>query len=359
MQFSFAIVLASIVLAVVSPTGVSSLSNSISKRTPVQTPTSTHFRERTSYTGGEKILQIDDHNCIRDSSLITLRGGSSSSSSSSVEPAAVDSIPIQASEAYYLLWSPRFFQKLAIATTLLAIVRRIGWDQRLFGLIAGSVGGGWVPPGLVPNFLWPLLSSSCCAIQLLFNAVSVAVMGAGAGCLGFNTFLGPIRPYLLAVMVAYHTLPASPSATLLRYAFALMPEAVSGWNAVLRTHYRRNNNKKGPTKTDTAEQLIQATLVVEVPTMGCVACVNKIETSLRNCAPGNVETASSWLNPKDDTNANATGKKGGRAKIEVKVSSREELDDLTKSLVAAIEDAGFNGSTIEKLDIQQTNGTKN
>jgi copper chaperone CopZ len=296
--------------------------------------------------------------------LVTLRGGSSSSSSAEATN-VTDSIPIQASEAYYLLWSPRFFQKLAIATTLLAVVRRIGWDQRVFGRIASSVGGlGWVPPGLVPNVVWPLLSSSCCAIQLLFNAVAVAVMGAGAGCLGFNTFLGPIRPYLLAVMVAYHTLPASPSATVLRYAFALMPEAVSGWNALLRTRYNNNSNnnrKRATSATDAAaEQLIQATLVVEVPTMGCVACVNKIESSLRNCAPGNVETASSWLNPKEDTTTSTdTGKKGGRAKIEVKVSSREELDDLAKSLIAAIEDAGFNGSTIEKLDIQTTYGTKN
>jgi copper chaperone CopZ len=348
MQYSFALVLTAIVLAVVSPTGVSSFS--ISKRTPVQTPTPTLFRERTSCTGGEKLRTY----CIRDNSLITLRGGSDSS----VEPAAINSIPIRASEAYYLVWSPSFFQKLAIATTLLAVVRRIGWDQRLFGLLAG-VGGGlrWVPPGLVPNFVWPLLTSSCCAIQLLFNVVSVAVMGAGAGCLGFNTILGPIRPYLLAVMVAYHTIPTSPSATLIRYAVALMPEAVSGWNALLRTRWR--NNRKGTSATtmladNTDAKLIQATLVVEVPTMGCVACVNKIESSLRNCAPGNVETASSWLNPKDDT---ATGKKGGRAKIEVRVSSRKELDDLTRSLVAAIEDAGFNGSTIENLDIQ-TNGAK-
>ena len=37
-----------------------------------------------------------------------------------------------------------------------------------------------------------LLSSSCCALQLLLNSLSF-------GCAGFNTVLGPLRPQLLAL----------------------------------------------------------------------------------------------------------------------------------------------------------------
>lgn len=46
--------------------------------------------------------------------------------------------------------------------------------------------------------LWSLLgllSSSCCALQLLLNAMSM-------GCAGFNNVLGPIRPFLLALTVS-------------------------------------------------------------------------------------------------------------------------------------------------------------
>lgn len=276
-------------------------------------------------------------------SLVALRGGS-------------DTDTLRGSEAYYLVWSPRFVSKLALATTLLALFRYLQLD-RLFverylqlDLVVESLRRSSVPlGGLFPNVVLPLLSSSCCAIQLAVNAISVA-MGAGAGCIGFNTVLGPLRPYLLATMVAYHSPLAvsSPSTTVLRYGIALLPEIVFGWNQLLRSQWR----KKAQSSTNTVgTQQIQATLVVEVPTMGCVACVNKIESSLRNAAPNEIETATSWLNPKES--ATEGKKKGGKAKIQVKVSSSEQLDDLAQSLVGAIEDAGFQGSTIEKLEIQE------
>mmetsp|Transcript_13393 Transcript_13393/g.33712 ORF Transcript_13393/g.33712 Transcript_13393/m.33712 type:complete len:339 (-) Transcript_13393:36-1052(-) len=282
--------------------------------------------------------------------LISLRGGEGSS----VQAVSIDSseTPIsRGSEAYYLVWSPKFVPKLALATILLAAYRHFGWDHRLLVFFSGSL--RFLPSGVLSNLVLPLLSSSCCAIQLAVNAVSVAIMGAGAGCIGFNTFLGPLRPYLLAVMVAYHTFQPSPSATLVRYAIALMPEFVFVWNEVLRSYWRRrnaSNNEGAP------ENAIQATLIVEVPTMGCVACVNKIQSSLRSRAPDKIETASSWLNPKPKEEGE---KKGGRAKIVVKASSRDELDDLAKSLVGAIEDAGFQGSTIESLVVQTSDTASN
>jgi len=298
---------------------------------------------KSSFAGGKF------QNLQRKNSLIDLRGGEGLLEQTSMAAVSVDSgetTPIsQGSEAYYLAWSPKFVPKLALATILLFTSRHFGWDHRLLDLFSGSL--RFLPSGVLSTVVLPLLSSSCCAIQLAVNAISVAVMGAGAGCIGFNTFLGPLRPYLLAVMVAYHTFQSTPSATLVRYAIALMPEFVFVWNEVLRSYWRR----KSATTNGISETTIQATLIVEVPTMGCVACVNKIESSLRSCAPDNIETASSWLNPKPKEEG---GKKGGRAKIEVKASSKGELDDLAKSLVGAIESAGFQGSTIESLETQSS-----
>ena len=328
MRRSFDLFWASIVLVIVSSFGVSSFC--IPKRIP------TIIQERAKTAIARRIETRSN----KKYNLLAVSGGSDGQEQSKETN---DWIPIPtASEAYYLVWSPKFVQKLALATTLLVCIRRFGIDHRLFGAFAKSL--GWVPPGLVPNFLLPLISSSCCAIQLAVNAVSVAVMGAGAGCLGFNTYLGPLRPYLLGAMVAYHTVP-STAYTLVRYAIALMPEAVSGWNELLRLRWRRNRNT-----VSKGEANLQATVVVEVPTMGCVACVNKIESSLRNRAPDNIESASAILNPKPATEG---GKKGGKAKIQVRVSSKEELDDLAKSLVGAIEDAGFQDSTIEMTEIKQ------
>ena len=361
-QTSAAILAAIAFIAVaVSPTGVFAFS--VPKRILVRTPTSALFGEQTCCGMVGKRRRGYS---TRDS-WIALRGGSGASDSIEQprQPAAIETKPtpfLGLSEAYYLVWSPGFLRKLAVATSILAVVRRFGWDHRLLDAFAGNL--GWLPPGLVSNIVLPLLSSSCCAIQMAVNAVSVAVMGAGAGCLGFNTVLGPVRPYLMAVMIAYHTgFPVPPLyPTVSRFAVALMPEVVFGWNELLRSRWRRKNEASGggdgsaanAESSTGANGAIKATLTVEVPTMGCVACINKIESSLRSCAPENIASASSWLNPKDEPTAaaKAAGKKGGRTQIEIQASSRDELNDLTKRLVGAIEDAGFKGNVVETLDVQ-------
>lgn len=284
--------------------------------------------------------------------LICLRGGEGLSQNTEQWMAIEESETsiLVGSEAYYLLWSPKFMPKLALATVILATFRRLGWDHRLFGILTGSI--RFIPSGTFSNLILPLLSSSCCAIQIIVNAISVLVMGAGAGCIGFNTFLGPIRPYMLAVMVAYYTTQSSPSAMLVRYAIALMPEVVFAWNELVRLNWKRKNKSNAKVEGP----MVKATIVVDVPTMGCVACVNKIESSLRNRAPDYVETATSWLNPKEKTDG---GKKGGQAKIEVKAFSRDDLDNLAESLVGAIEDAGFHGATIKELEIQASSSSSN
>ena len=162
--------------------------------------------------------------------------------------------------AYYLIWSPRFVRKLAFATIVLAMIRRFKWDVQLVKYIitATTIRGSSLSaavdatttalPALVSNILLPLLSSSCCAIQLAFNAVSVFV-GAGVGCVGFNSILGPIRPYLLAVMMVYNTTTTINSNNallqlLFRYSIAFMPELVYWWNELLRSRWRRKRIQK-------------------------------------------------------------------------------------------------------------------
>jgi hypothetical protein len=92
-------------------------------------------------------------------------------------------------EKYHLVWSPNFWKKLVINLALWAV---LGSIQRKFNIVGSSLfKGSYAAPchnvaskvSLVELVL-PFLSSSCCAIQLIINAIS------GLGCAGFNTYLG-------------------------------------------------------------------------------------------------------------------------------------------------------------------------
>mmetsp|Transcript_16552 Transcript_16552/g.28875 ORF Transcript_16552/g.28875 Transcript_16552/m.28875 type:complete len:90 (-) Transcript_16552:218-487(-) len=76
--------------------------------------------------------------------------------------------------------------------------------------------------------------------------------------------------------------------------------------------------------------------------MGCVACINKIESTLRDCAPDQIVSASSWL--EED-------RKGGCAKVDVFVDSEQDLDSLSRTVVDVIEGAGFRGSAVTTRQI--------
>merc|ERR1712238_575466 len=100
-------------------------------------------------------------------------------------------------------------------------------------------------------------------------------------------------------------------------------------------------------KGTTQQQLLQATLVVDVPTMGCVACVNKIESSLRqkSSLKKNISNTGSWLT-KDDS-----GGGGGCARIDICYESETELDEVINIVINTIEDSGFRGTTIKSVDL--------
>jgi hypothetical protein len=275
--------------------------------------------------------------------LVGLRGGNGASSTtvgplygeqqgSSTGTTAVSTSKTVAS--YYLIWSQGFLPKFGLMTASLLGLHWAG----IAGRMGVALSQGWhthlsgplqtVLASTVPNVLLPLLSSSCCLLQLIINAL----VGAG-GCAGFNTLLGPVRPMFLSLL-AYLTWSARPpfKEGMIRLSLALLPEMVHLWNQWRIVNWQR----KGDKKMESGAFLV--TVEVEIPTMGCVACVNKIDTSLRQSAPDKIVDASSWID--------AEKEKGGRAKVRLALESREELDSVNALILKSIDGAGFSGSSI-------------
>eukprot|EP00970_Alexandrium_tamarense_P018535 scaffold13347_cov188-Alexandrium_tamarense.AAC.4 len=80
----------------------------------------------------------------------------------------------------------------------------------------------------------------------------------------------------------------------------------------------------------------RATLRLAIPSMGCVACVNKIDTSIRNCkyyVSSNINQERSWLT--DDS------QKGGMAELSIWASSSDDVQKIAEEVVSAVTNAGF------------------
>ncbi len=80
----------------------------------------------------------------------------------------------------------------------------------------------------------------------------------------------------------------------------------------------------------------EAKVRLTIPTMGCVACVNKVDSSIRRCvsaANNNIREEKSWL--ADDL------AKGGVAEVTLSGKTREEIDGVVEEVIAAVHDAGF------------------
>ena len=91
-------------------------------------------------------------------------------------------------------------------------------------------------------------------------------------------------------------------------------------------------------------------LELEVPTMGCVACISNVDASLRN-VPG-VRRASSALQPS----------KGGTATVVLAVDKGDDQDtavaSMTERIIRAVAEAGFAGAHVTSLQPQNQPGTK-
>lgn len=250
--------------------------------------------------------------------------------------------------SYYLLWSPGFMEKFGISVAGLFGLHVTGVSTSIAKLIATglkrSVTGSTRNILLmgVPNFVLPLLSSSCCLLQLLINAT----VGA-SGCAGFNTILGPVRPEFLALLT-YLNWRTGPTLAqgFIRTSLALLPEMVHGWNTYLARSWQRKQQETELSQLNNPSESsrVKAAVEVEIPAMGCVACINKIESSLRQSSPTHVLDVNAWLNSGQT--------KGGRVRIVLSASSEDEVDSLNQMIVNTISGAGFLGSKIVDLQVE-------
>jgi copper chaperone CopZ len=185
-----------------------------------------------------------------------------------------------------------------------------------------------------------MLAGACCLLQLALNLVSV-------GCAGFNTHLGPLRPYFVSLLLyltaltsrlSKHHRPASlaswGAATALRWSLALLPEALHLWNNRESWLPRRLLQPRG-----TVGSKIQAVVDLEVPTMGCAACINKIDGSLNKLE--SVVSAKSNLK-----------EAGGSTQVRIAVNTQAELDSALTLLTRTVDEAGFWGSTVESVKVE-------
>ena len=179
------------------------------------------------------------------------------------------SVPDEISKSGYLVWDDGFKEKFFVSATAFAgVAAALSFnDIAVLETMSKLNALGWGALGL--------LSSACCLFQLILNAMSV-------GCAGFNTVLGPFRPYFLAlaaVLQAWvwtieidaqsHGAPADESVvfgSLLCAVLSFLPEALSLWVA------RRGDDV---TMSDDG-----AMLMLRVSGMGCSACTAKVQDAL-------------------------------------------------------------------------------
>merc|ERR1712099_132214 len=90
----------------------------------------------------------------------------------------------------HLIWEPGFMRRFGVSLICLGAASGLATQSLSIVLTKATVSAS---AKFLP-FVMGLLSSSCCALQLLLNALSL-------GCGGFNNWLGPIRPQLLALTV--------------------------------------------------------------------------------------------------------------------------------------------------------------
>jgi len=186
------------------------------------------------------------------------------------------------------------------------------------------------------SYLLPLLSSSCCAIQILLN-----VLAGGVGCVGFNSVLGPLRPYFISLLIVTSSSSRTFASLVLNWCIALMPEIVYLVN-------QRQIFTQNQTSGDFSQPLdhwgYEATIHLKIKDMGCAACVNKINESMRRLDKNNgdkyIKRAESWLNDEE---------KGGRARLVIALSNEDEIDILVKDAVQIVERAGFH-CTLERVE---------
>jgi hypothetical protein len=153
--------------------------------------------------------------------------------------------------------------------------------------------------------------------------------------------LGPVRPFFLAFLAMLNLFTgATLRQSSYRYAIAMMPEGVFFLNQILKGHWHHRTMQNLSPDNNAR---IRAKVLVDIPSMGCTACINKIESSLRSTAlssKNQVIGASSWLE---------SDRKGGSAQVDFYADSQDDVDAFVQAIVDVIKGAGFEGSTIANI----------
>lgn len=154
------------------------------------------------------------------------------------------------------------------------------------------------------------------------------------------------------LIYTWNRMPHQPTGlTFVSISLAFLPEFVDIWNAIRsrrgwrrrRTHHVDDDecdSGGNATTTTTASSsssppsilaVVEAKLTLNIPTMGCVACVNKVDASIRGCnSAALIGEETSWLTSK-----------GGAAEISILGRTNEEINRAVNDVVAAVKDAGF------------------
>ena len=335
------------------------------------------------------------------------KADSSTSSSDATSSASAEAVPWNdvVGNPYHLIWS-KGFQKHFLISVGLLIVWHFGISKTSFVSSSLSTLMPFLPTshnthhhhhhehcatsssGLTTsnvannignNIILPLLSSSCCLLQIVIN-----ILVSASGCIGFNTYLGPIRPCFLSLLLYTTTLQlrqrtnsAKISATLLlRFSIAFLPELLDLWNTnrhriIQKFRTASNGGNSGIGSDSTSSSSSSLTIEIDIPKMGCVACINKIDNSIRNAISSSsseaspnytLDDASSWLLPEiagdDGVDGKKKKKRGGRARVQISgsnVTTQDEISSLKERVLKAIGNAGFGG---EGCKIRSTNDSK-
>jgi len=290
-----------------------------SREQPLQTATTTLFAESPAY---ESPCTEDDNNSPLASTKL---------------------------DKYHLFWSPGAWKKVVVGTATLFLAHAAGQGISQSAIDLTTAAAPTFLTTLATNVVLPLLASACCLLQLGLNLLSV-------GCAGFNTVLGPVRPYFISLLLyltvvsrfskhGHHTSIGSwAAATVLRWGLALLPEALHLWNN-RDDIYERIVPKRKLAATNPYK--LQAVVELEIPTMGCVACINKIDKALRQVGD-QVLTAKSTLHEASS---------GGQAHVQIAANSHSEIHATVASLTDAVNKAGFFGSTVESVKIENNKKT--